>query len=136
MRALILFGLAVLSGCNGPGTKTDCGDVSCLYVPTIKLHIADATSGAPAPLPEGWLIPVFTVGKDNLGTTCGESPDGGQWAHCTTWAFAFYGPGVIHITFPGYLPTDVPVNVKNASPGCCPSPLNPIETTVSLTKTS
>src|SRR5262245_57319246 len=122
MRTLALLLLA-LAGCNNHIT-TNCGDVDCLAFPTVKLHVLDAATGDPAPLPEGWLQPVFTVGGANLGTTCGIEQDGGT---CTTWQFTIYGKNTIHITFPGYQPADVQTSIIDANSGCCPAPVQVME---------
>lgn len=128
-RFALLFMLGATGGCH---LSTSCDDVDCVFADTVKLHVIDAATGQPAPLPPGWLPTVFSVNNANLGTTCAEAADGGA---CDVWGFMLYGPQTIHITFPGYAAADVTTNVSDASSGCCPSTENPQELTVRLQPT-
>ena len=128
MRKLILAFLAV-AGCSSNGGV--CPAVFCPLVPSVILHLVDAT-GAPVPGPTEQSVPIFFVDGVEVGAGCASTnTDAGA---CVTWDLTVYGPHTIHITFPGYQPADLGVNPLGPSQGCCPGPIEVVEKTVTLTK--
>jgi hypothetical protein len=129
-RFLLLVGL--LAACGESATSSPdmafvrCGDSG--YQPTITVHLVDdATSN-----PVGVELGQVQLSSSDLNHMLFDGCDPIEASFCNTITIEAFGPQIISVQVPGWAQASFFANVK--APDSCTAAINPLETTVRLTR--
>ncbi len=102
----------------------------CVRFTTVSIHLVDDATGDPLVVALG--TGAFTANGQPTSPWCGS--DAGDTTDCSTLHFELYGPYMIQINIPGYMPAVLQTDVQANSQVCCGGPINPVDTTLRLKK--